>query len=59
MSFELEEFLSNTLNLRQTLATVLPPEAVNHIMVLVAKDLAHRKLDRLAEASIEEVKSEE
>lgn len=59
MSFELEEFLSNTLNLRQTLATVLPPEAVNHIMELVTRDLAHRKLDKLVEASIEEVKSEE
>ena len=40
---ELEEFLSNTFRLRQTLLQVLPVEAVNYFMELLAKDGAHRK----------------
>ena len=42
MSPELEEFLHNTFKLRQTLSQVLPQEAVDYIMELIAKDGAHR-----------------
>lgn len=43
MTPELEEFLHNTFKLRQTLSQVLPKEAVDYIMELIAKDGAHRK----------------
>ena len=49
MSPELEEFLHSTFKLRQTLSQVLPKEAVDYIMELIAKDGAHRKYLKLIE----------
>lgn len=49
MTPELEEFLHNTFKLRQTLAQVLPKEAVDYVMELIAKDGAHRNLLKLTE----------
>lgn len=49
MTPELEEFLHNTFKLRQTLLQVLPKEAVDYIMELIAKDGAHRKYLKLIE----------
>ena len=49
MSPELEELLHSTFKLRQTLSQILPVDAVNYIMELVAKDGAHRKYLQLAE----------
>jgi hypothetical protein len=43
MSPELEELLHSSFKLRRTLTQVLPQEAVNYIMELIAKDGAHRK----------------
>ena len=40
---ELEELLHNTFKLRQVLLQVMPVEAVNYFMELLAKDGAHRK----------------
>ena len=47
MSPELEEFLENTFTLRRTLAQVLPQEAIDYIINLIAKDGAHRKFIKL------------
>lgn len=49
MTPELEEFLHNIFKLRQTLSQVLPKEAVDYIMELIAKDGAHRKYLKLIE----------
>ena len=49
MSPELEELLHSTFKLRQTLSQILPPEAVNYIMELIAKDGAHRNYLKLTE----------
>ena len=49
MSPELEELLHNTFILRQKLIPILPPEAVDYIMELIAKDGAHRKYLQLTE----------
>ena len=49
MTKELEEALSHTWTLRNTLKTVLAPEAVDYIMALVAQDGAHRKFVALCE----------
>ena len=43
MSPELEELLHNTFKLRQSLSQILPKEAVDYIMELIAKDGAYRK----------------
>jgi hypothetical protein len=43
MSPELEELLHSTFILRQKLSTILPVEAVDYILELIAKDGAHRK----------------
>lgn len=43
LSPELEEILSSTFKLKNTLSSVLPPEAVEYICNLIAKDGAHRK----------------
>ena len=40
---EIENLLAGTFKLRQTLSSVLPPEAVNYIIELIVKDDAHRK----------------
>jgi hypothetical protein len=49
MSPELENLLHGTFKLRQTLAQVLPQEAVDYIVELIVKDGAHRKLLKLME----------
>ena len=49
MTKELEEVLSHTWTLRNTLKTVLAPEVVDYIMTLIAQDSAHRKFVVLCE----------
>ena len=49
MSPELEELLHSTFKLRQALSQVMPKEAVDYIMELIAKDGAHRKYLKLTE----------
>ena len=49
MSPELEELLHNTFKLRQSLSQILPKEAVDYIMELIAKDSAYRKYLKLIE----------
>ena len=46
---ELEELLAGTFKLRQTLSSVLPPEAVNYIIELIVKDGAHRKFLKITD----------
>jgi hypothetical protein len=58
MTKELEETLSHTWTLRNTLKTVLAPEVVDYIMTLVAQDSAHRKFVALCE-EFEKEQSEE
>ena len=40
---ELEEFLESSFKLRKLLEQVLPKEVVDYLVLLVAKDDAHRK----------------
>lgn len=49
VSPELEELLEASFILRKTLQQVLPPEAVDYIVTLVAKDSAHRKFMKVVE----------
>jgi hypothetical protein len=49
MSPEVEELLYSSFQLRRTLIQVLPQEAVNYIMELIAKDGAHKKYLKLTE----------
>ena len=49
MSPELEELLSSSFKLRQTLSQILQKEAVDYIMELIVKDSAHRKYLKLIE----------
>jgi hypothetical protein len=49
MSPELEEFFSSSFNVRKTLEQVLPKEAVDYILNLIAKDGAHRKFLKITE----------
>ena len=49
LSPELEEFLSNSFRLNKTLEQVLPREAIDYILNVIARDLAHRKFLRLTE----------
>ena len=49
MSPELEELLHGSFILRQKLSSILPIEAVDYIMELIAKDGAHRKYLKLTE----------
>lgn len=58
MSPELEELLHSTFILRQKLSTILPVEAVDYILELVAKDGAHRKYLKLTEDLEKEASSE-
>ena len=58
MTKELEETLSHTWTLRNTLKTVLAPEVVDYIMTLIAQDGAHRKSIALCE-ELEKEQSEE
>ena len=49
MSPELEDLLQNTFKLRQALLQIMPKEAVDYIMQLIAKDGANRKYLKLTE----------
>jgi hypothetical protein len=49
MSPELEELLESSFKLKQILSQVLPQEAVEHILNLIARDGAHRKYLKLTE----------
>jgi hypothetical protein len=49
MSPELEEFLEGLYKLRKTLEPVLPKEAVDYLLDLVAKDNAHRVYLKITE----------
>lgn len=49
LSPELEEFLECPFKLRTTLGQVLPKEAVDYIILLIAKDTAHRRFLKLTE----------
>ena len=51
MTPELEEFLSKSFTLSKTLEQVLPKEAVEYILDLIAKDSAHRKFLKLTDES--------
>lgn len=43
MTKELEELLNSTNQIRKTISQVLPQEAVDYIVNLIAKDNAYRK----------------
>lgn len=49
LSPELEEFLAGSFKIRKTLEQVLPKEAIDYILQLIAKDMAHRKYLKLVE----------
>lgn len=49
MTPELEEFLESSFKLRKLLEQVLPQEAVDYILMLIAKDGAHRKFLKITE----------
>jgi hypothetical protein len=49
MTPELEEFFSSSFKLRKTLEQVLPKDAIDYLLDLIAKDLAHRKFLKLTE----------
>jgi hypothetical protein len=46
---ELEELLSSSYKVRKALEQVLPKEAVDYIINLIAKDGAHRRFLKLTE----------
>ena len=49
LSPELEDLLASTFKLRKILEQVLPQEAIEYIINLIAKDGAHRKFLKLTE----------
>ena len=49
MTAELEEILQSSYKLRKALEQVLPKDAVDYLITLVAMDGAHRKFLKLAE----------
>ncbi len=49
ISKELEEFLSSSFKLRKILEPVLPKEAVDYILTLIAQDGAHRNFLKVTE----------
>lgn len=54
MTAELENLLENTYKLRKTLQQALPPEAVDYLIGLIAKDGAHRKYLKIVEETNDE-----
>lgn len=54
MIAELEKLLESTYKLRKTLQKALPPEAVDYLIGLVAKDGAHRKYLKIVEETSDE-----
>ena len=55
MSEELKELLDSTFILRQRLSAVLPPDAVDYLVGLVARDGAHRRMEEICAEVIESV----
>ena len=49
MSPEIEELLEGSFKLRKALEQILPKEAVDYILDLIAKDSAHRKYLKIVE----------
>ena len=49
LSPEIEEVLENSFTLRKVLEQVLPKEAVDYILNLLAKDGAHRRFLKITE----------
>lgn len=49
MGPEIEDLLESSYKLRKILEAVLPKEAIDHILELVAKDSAHRKYLKITE----------
>jgi hypothetical protein len=49
LSNELEEFFNSSFKVRKTLEQVLPKEAIDYLLDLVAKDFAHRKYLKITE----------
>ena len=43
MTKELEQLLNHSFALKKSLSSVLPEEAVEYILTLIAKDMAHQK----------------
>jgi hypothetical protein len=49
ISNELEELFSSSFKIRKILEQVLPKEAIDYILDLIAKDFAHRKFLKITE----------
>ena len=49
LSPEIEELLNSSFKLRKTMEQILPKEAVDYILLLIAKDGAHRNFLKLTE----------
>ena len=49
LSNELEELFNSSFKVRKTLEQVLPKEAIDYLLDLVAKDFAHRKYLKITE----------
>ena len=49
MSPELEELLEGSFKLRKAFEQILPQEAVDYVLDLIAKDSAHRKFLKITE----------
>ena len=49
LSREIEELLESSFRLRKTLDQVLPKEAADYILELIAKDSTHRKFLKITE----------
>ena len=54
MTAELENLLESTYKLRKALEQALPPEVVDYLIGLVAKDGAHRKYLKIVEETNDE-----
>ena len=52
MTQELEELFESSFRLRKTLEQVLPQEAIDYLLMLVAKDGAHRRFLKLEDEQI-------
>lgn len=53
MTSELENFFQKTTAIRQTLGQVFPPEAVDHIIVLIIQDNLYRQAKKRAQSTEE------
>lgn len=53
MSEDLETLFEESFKLRKTLESILPKQAVDYILILIAKDMAHRKLLKIIKENSE------